>query len=124
MAWSGAGCRPALRGTLFSLTTGIHVDKNINMKAELLYRFEQDFDDGAMVRMVIWEVPSPVPPSEHPNKYRLVYLENGLRVIGFDNERGKGDHRHDEDVESPYCFVDVPTLIKDFIDAVRQRRKV
>ena len=123
MAWSGAGCRRVLRGTLFSLTIGTRVDKNINMNAELLYRFEQDFDDGAMVRMLIWEVPSPVPPSEHPNKYRLVYLENGLRVIGFDNERGKCDHRHDVDMESPYRFVDVPTLIKDFIDAVRQRRK-
>ena len=110
-------------GPLISLTTGIHVDKNINMKAKLLFRFEQDFDDGAKVRMVIWEVPSPVPPSEHPNKYRLVYVEEGIRVIGFDNERGKGDHRHDADIESLYCFVDVPTLIKDFIDAVRQRRK-
>jgi len=30
---------------------------------------------------------------------------------------------HDEDMESLYRFVDVPTLIKGFIDAVRQRRK-
>jgi hypothetical protein len=106
------------------LTALQYVDININMKARLLYRFEQDFADGAMVRMVIWEVPSPVPPSEHPHKYRLVYLENGKRMIGFDNERGKGDHRHDEEIESLYRFVDVSTLIKDFIDAVRQRRKI
>jgi len=104
------------------LTTGCHVEKNVNMKAELIYRFEQDFDDGAVVRMVIWPVPSPVPPSEQPNRYRLVYLENGIRLIVFDNERGKGESRHDEDTESPYRFVDVPTFIKDFIDAVRQRR--
>lgn len=93
------------------------------MKAKPLYRFEQDFENGAMVRMVIWEVPSPVPPSEHSHKYRLVYLENGKRMIGFDNERGKGDHRHDGEIESPYRFVDVSTLIKEFIDAVRKRRK-
>lgn len=89
----------------------------------MLYRFEQDYDDGAMVCMVIWAVPSPVPPSGHRFKYRLVYIEHGRRIIGFDNERGKGDHWHDGDEESPYTFVDVPTLIRDFIQAVRQRRE-
>jgi len=44
-------------------------------------------------------------------------------MLGFDNERGKGDHRHDGVAESPYHFVDVTTLIQDFIGAVRQRRK-
>lgn len=107
-----------------SLTTHLFVDIKIYMKATPLYRFEQDFDDGASVRMVIWQVPSPVPPSEHPYKYRLVYLEGGRRVMGFDNERGKGDHRHDGDIETAYVFVDVPTLIRDFIGAVKQRRAV
>lgn len=92
------------------------------MNATPLYRFEQDFDDGAMVRMLIWQVPGPVPPSEHRYKCRLVYLEAGQRVIGFDNERGKGDHRHDGNIETPYVFVDVSTLIRDFIGAVKQRR--
>ncbi len=114
-------CYEAMR--LVKLTTLKYVDININMKAQLRYRFEQNFEDGATVRMVIWNVPSPVPPSEHGHKYRLVYLENDKRIIGFDNERGKGDHRHDGETEFPYRFVDVPTLISDFIDAVRQRRK-
>jgi len=92
------------------------------MKATLIYRFEQDFDDHASVRMMIWQVPSAVPPSEHPYKYRLVYLEDGNRVIGFDNERGKGDHRHDGIDESFYHFSDVPMLIRDFISAIQQRR--
>jgi len=92
------------------------------MKASLIYRFEQDFDDGGKVRMVIWHLPTPVRPSEHPYKYRLVYLEDDKRVIGFDNERGKGDHRHDGETETVYPFSDMPTLIRDFIGAVRQRR--
>lgn len=92
------------------------------MKARLLYRFEQDFEDGAMLRMVIWEVANPVPPSGHRYKYRLVYLEKGKRVIGFDNERGKGDHRHEGEMEFSYHFAGVPALVKDFINAVRQRR--
>ncbi len=89
----------------------------------MIYRFEQDYDDGAMVRMLIWDVPSPVPPSGHCFKYRLVYIRHGKRIIGFDNERGKGDHRHDGDEESPYTFVDVPTLIHDFIQAVGLQRR-
>ena len=92
------------------------------MKATLIYRFEQDYDDGAMVRMVIWKVSAPVPPAAHSFKYRLVYLENGHRVVGFDNERGKGDHRHAGKLESPYAFVDVATLVSDFVVAVKDRR--
>ncbi len=89
----------------------------------MIYRFEQDYDDGAMVRMVIRDVPRPIPPSGHRFKYRLVYILHGRRIIGFDNERGKGDHRHDGDEESPYTFVDVPTLIQDFIQAVKLHRR-
>lgn len=92
------------------------------MKATLIYRFEQDYDDGTMLRMMIWQVPAPIPPSTHPFKYRLVYLEEGKRVVGFDNERGKGDHRHAGQKESPYAFVDVETLVNDFVAAVKDRR--
>lgn len=92
------------------------------VKATLIYRFEQDYDDGAMVRMVIWKVPAPVPPVAHPYKYRLVYLEEGKRVLGFDNERGKGDHRHSGKKEMPYEFIDVETLVNDFVTAVKDRR--
>ncbi len=37
---------------------------------------------GGVVEMVVWQVPKPVPPSEHAFKYRLVYLKNGQRVVG------------------------------------------
>lgn len=46
------------------------------------------------VQIVVWSVPRPVPPSAHRFKYRLVYIRDGRRVLGYDNERGKGDHRH------------------------------
>lgn len=48
---------------------------------------------GDLMEMVVWRVPKPVPPCGHCFKYRLVYVVNGTRVIGYDNERGKGDHR-------------------------------
>lgn len=49
---------------------------------------------------------------------RLVYVVDGVRVVGYDNERGKGDHRHIGGREVVYRFVDVPTLLKDFLKDV------
>jgi len=89
------------------------------MKAELITRFRDVSQDGTGIEMVVWRVPAPVAPSEHGYKYRLVYVVGGQRVIGFDNERGKGDHVHRGDLESPYTFVDVDRLIDDFIREVQ-----
>jgi hypothetical protein len=70
---------------------------------------------GGVVEIVVWQVPKPVPPSEHAFKYRLVYVKNGQRVVGYDNERGKGDHKHLGEVEMAYRFVDIDTLMADFL---------
>lgn len=83
------------------------------MKAKCLHKFRQAYGDG-LIEGVIWEVPEPVPPSEHPYKYRLVYIVEGRRVVGYDNERGKGDHKHLGDTEVAYIFQDVPKLLADF----------
>ncbi len=92
------------------------------MKAELLQRDRLDFDDGAVLEMVIWKVPQPVPGSNHSYKYRLFYGYSGKRVVGYDNERPKGDHRHRDGKEEPYKFVDVEMLVRDFLTDVEQRR--
>ena len=36
-----------------------------NMKAELLYRYREDYSDGAIMEVVIWRVLGPVPGSGH-----------------------------------------------------------
>ncbi|MEI8297916.1 MAG: DUF6516 family protein [Pseudomonadota bacterium] len=54
--------------------------------------------------MKIWEVPESVPGSWHRLKYSLFYGRSGQRLVGYDNERSKGDHRHIEDREGPYLF--------------------
>jgi len=71
-------------------------------------------DDAGLIEQVIWRVPQSVPPCTHPYKYRLVYIVDGVRVVGYDNERGKGDHKHIEDEEIDYTFKDVYTLVADF----------
>ena len=76
-----------------------------------------------MIELVIWRVPQPVPLTEHGyNKYRAVYSVNGVRVVGFDNERGKGDHCHLHGRELPYRFTSVDALVEDFIAAVDAAR--
>jgi hypothetical protein len=91
------------------------------MSATPILNDKRVFGHGT-VQIVVWSVPQPVPPSAHRFKYRLVYIREGRRVLGYDNERGKGDHRHQGDIQTPYRFVDVPTLLRDFwkdVEAIR-----
>ncbi|MEZ5332212.1 MAG: DUF6516 family protein [Thermoanaerobaculia bacterium] len=91
--------------------------------AELLVRERVVYPDGALVEMVVWRVPAPVPPATHGFKYRLVYVVGGKRIIGYDNERGKGDHRHFKGEEKPYRFVSIDALLARFITEVDQERR-
>ncbi len=93
------------------------------MKAEPLLRSKEVLSDGAIVEMVIWQLPKPVLGCSHSYKYRLYYGKCGIRIVGFDNERPKGDHCHLDKVEKIYEFVNVDQLVEDFITAVRKRRK-
>ena len=93
-----------------------------NMKAQLVTRFKNITGDGGVIELVVWRVPEPVPPTTHGFKYRAVYVVGGVRVVGFDNERGKGDHCHLDGRELPYTFTSVQQLVEDFIAAVDARR--
>jgi Family of unknown function (DUF6516) len=88
-------------------------------KAALVFKDRRSFA-GGIIELVVWAVPRPVPPSEHGFKYRLVYVVGGVRVVGYDNERGKGDHRHLRGAELAYRFVDVQTLLADFMADVER----
>jgi hypothetical protein len=39
---------------------------------------------------------------------------DGVRVVGYDNERGKGDHKHFGAIEVAYEFKGVASLLADF----------
>ena len=94
------------------------------MPAKLITRFKNVTPEGAILELVVWKVPAPVPPSDHGYKYSAVYVVDGVRVVGFDNERGKGDHCHLDGIEMPYAFVSVEKLVEDFIAAVAARREL
>lgn len=88
-------------------------------KAELLFKERRDLAHNAIMEAVIWSVPSPVPPSGHGLKYSLVYIVDGKRIVGYDNERGKGDHRHYGPTQEPYTFSSPEKLMADFLADVR-----
>lgn len=69
---------------------------------------------NAYAETVIWSVQQPLRGSAHRFKYRLALVLDGDCVLRYDNEAGKGDHRHVGDVETPYIFTDYETLLADF----------
>lgn len=92
------------------------------MNATLLHHEKRRFDDGAILEMKLWQVPDPVPGSRHGLKYSLFYGCDGVRLVGYDNERGKGDHRHGNGQETLYAFVSVRKLLADFLADVEAIR--
>ena len=92
------------------------------MKAIRAFYDRAEYPDGAIVEMSIWIVPDAVPGSSHAFKYSLYYGYPGRRVVGYDNERGKGDHRHVGGREESYRFSNVETLIADFLSDVKRVR--
>jgi hypothetical protein len=104
------------------LTTDLDVGIIANMAVQRITAIKNINPDGSILEVVIWKVPKPVPPTEHGYKYRAVYVVDGVRIVGFDNERGKGDHCHMDGKELPYTFTSVDQLLEDFIAAVETRR--
>ncbi len=88
-------------------------------KATLVIDRKENFTDGGIVQAVVWELPIPLKGSMHRYKYRLYFGKSGACLGRFDNEQGKGDHKHIKGIESPYQFKDIPTLLKDFREAIR-----
>lgn len=84
------------------------------MKARLIAHAKEIRDDGSIVEIIIWTVAEPVPPCTHGYKYRLYYGRDGVCFVRYDNERGKGDHKHLGGVESTYTFTSPEALLIDF----------
>ena len=91
-------------------------------KAERILDVRNVFDDGSFLIIRVWRVVDPVPPSSHRFKYSFFYGRPGERLVLFDNERGKGDHKHIRDVESSYAFESIEKLTVDFLSEVRRIR--
>jgi hypothetical protein len=89
--------------------------------AKLLARATEARDDGSIVEVVVWEWAEPLPPCLHRYKYRLFFGLPGQTFVRYDNERGKGDHRHVGGKELPHAFVTVEQLLDDFERDIQER---
>ncbi|NMN74166.1 DUF6516 family protein [Rhizobium sp. 57MFTsu3.2] len=84
------------------------------MKARLIEKSRTVINDKTYFEVVLWHLPNPVPGSTHPFKYRLAFVVNGACVLRYDNERGKGDHRHLGNREEAIEFTSLEALYDAF----------
>ena len=85
-----------------------------NMKAVELIRSRIVYSEFSFAELVLWGLPKPLDGSLHKFKYRLVYVVGGECVLRYDNEAGKGDHRHFGGKEKVYVFTTPEQLVADF----------
>jgi hypothetical protein len=86
--------------------------------------YRRDLPDGDIIQVVVWLLSTPLPGSAHLYKYRLHYQKaDGSDYVRYDNERGKGDHRHISGMEEPSQFESVKKLAQDFYTTIDQTRK-
>ncbi|MCC7531270.1 MAG: hypothetical protein IT342_22380 [Candidatus Melainabacteria bacterium] len=91
-------------------------------KAKLIQEYHQKFANGARVDIIIWQLPAATAERPHRLKYRLNYCgADGTTLVRYDNERGKGDHKHVAGQESKYVFKSVRQLFEDFRADVLQQ---
>ena len=93
-----------------------------NMKAEPLLQERLVIAEDAFVELVVWRVPSPLAGSAHSFKYRLALIVNDVCVLRYDNEAGKGDHKHFAREQVPYTFTTPAQLLSDFWNDVNRWR--
>jgi len=92
------------------------------MNAELVESQKYFLDDGAIIQIRIWRLPRKTSERPHGLKYSLFYGRIGERIVGYDNEAGKGDHRHIRGAEMNYKFTSYEHLIRDFFADVGKER--
>jgi hypothetical protein len=80
----------------------------------LLLRERHVLAENAFAELVVWQLPQAVPGSPHQFKYRLAFVVDEICMMRFDNEAGKGDHKHIGDRQVAYTFVSLPRLLDDF----------
>jgi hypothetical protein len=96
------------------LTCPAHWLKIPIVKAQLIKYVKAIDELNNTIEIKVWQLPESEKDKLHKYKYSLVYIVEDVRVIGYDNAEGKGDHRHYKDTERPYSFKSTERLLEDF----------
>jgi hypothetical protein len=94
------------------------------MDAQRLLMDRHQVATDASVELRVWRVPTTVRGSVHGYKYALAYTVAGRCVLRYDNEAGKGDHKHVGDLEIAYRFTTPEQLLADFWSDVDRWRPI
>ena len=94
-----------------------------NMPAEPLLDERHVLSESAFAELVVWRVPTPVRGSKHEFRYRLALVVDGECVLRYDNEAGKGDHRHVGEKQHEHRFRSAEQLLADFWSDVEEMLK-
>jgi hypothetical protein len=89
-------------------------------RAVLIQNRRLNLHSGRIVQIRIWKLPATSEERPHGLKYSLFFGRDGERIVGYDNERGKGDHRHYRNREEPYAFTTMEKLVADFWNDVKR----
>jgi hypothetical protein len=93
------------------------------MKAKLA-RHEKIIDElGNIIEIKMWQLSEPTEDKPHGYKYSLVYIVEDIRVVGYDNAEGKGDHRHIKGVIESCRFISLRKLAHDFYKDVERYKR-
>jgi len=81
--------------------------------------------NGDIIKAIAWKIEK---SKDFPEgiKYAFAYIHEGKRILGYDNERAKGHHKHIRDlkknieIEIPIKFKDPFLLFKQFKEEVKK----
>jgi len=84
------------------------------MKAQRLLDERVLLGEAALAELRVSRVSAPVSDSLHDLKYSLALIVSGVCVLRYDNETGKGDHKHIGAIDRPYRVTTAAALVADF----------
>ena len=109
------------------------------MTAKLLLH-SKEIKEDEIIEIKVWQVPKST-EKPHGVKFSIAYINNGKRLLGYDNAQqsfavvyigdrllgydnaeGKGYHKHRAGIEKPYYFTTIWQLLDDFRKDLRKLR--
>jgi len=92
------------------------------MNARLILDTKTILTDGRIIQRKVWKLPRPTLDRPHGIKFRLYCGAEGKTIVRYDNESGKGSHRHigEQELETGYDFVSLVQLLTDFVADIVQ----